>query len=552
MNDPIPRLFVLRRDRDVTGVSGLGDVADGVQWPDGSVVLRWRERPSTAVWASLELMLSVHGHDGATRVVWTDEASKGRAVLASALGRAYRLADRWEAAHGGAMSPVRAAGVELREVLDGDAPTVPGQRCGEECAEGHVYAGRCEQAGRHESQCRDRCRGATGIRGLLEHVGIDTRGRDITVAGRLVDAAEAPSGQVASGCASPDHACGTCGECAYEHPGEGGCPEAAETVHACPPEGSGLTPCCGRTPFELPLTDRISSEAPVTCQGATADRTPDTRADKNGPEIPNHQVNEGESSDSGPDTVTDPAWLHEQYARAIKSVRMRVVPDPIVMTMIQAGSGFHLKDEEARPLAAAVMRVRDRAMEALHQRLALAAAVRQDDIKEINRLTSELQRYTEAESADAAAGSYAQRAEQAEQQRDAARDRVEGEKRRGGLAEAAIERVRELHRPVEHRGRTICGECSAYDAEYDTTDGSPIEFEQCSTRLAIGNTQLGANDRQACPYCHGAPQFLRSELQAHVEEKHARVLAALARGLSLDEQLADPETRCRLPHEMET
>ena len=40
-----------------------------------------------------------------------------------------------------------------------------------------------------------------------------------------------------------------------------------ETVHGCPPDGSGLTPCCGRTPFELPLTDRISSEAPITCQG---------------------------------------------------------------------------------------------------------------------------------------------------------------------------------------------------------------------------------------------------------------------------------------------
>ncbi|MEV5163882.1 hypothetical protein AB0K66_04540 [Streptomyces werraensis] len=39
----------------------------------------------------------------------------------------------------------------------------------------------------------------------------------------------------------------------------------AEVIHACPPDGSGLTPCCGRTPFELPRTDRISSEAPTTC-----------------------------------------------------------------------------------------------------------------------------------------------------------------------------------------------------------------------------------------------------------------------------------------------
>lgn len=43
-----------------------------------------------------------------------------------------------------------------------------------------------------------------------------------------------------------------------------------ETVHACPPDGSGLTPCCGRTPFELPLGDRISSEAPTTCTGPAA------------------------------------------------------------------------------------------------------------------------------------------------------------------------------------------------------------------------------------------------------------------------------------------
>lgn len=61
-----------------------------------------------------------------------------------------------------------------------------------------------------------------------------------------------------------------------------------------------------------------------------------------------------------PDTITDPAWLRTEYAEAIKSIRLRLMPDPIVMTMIQAGSGFHLKDEEAWPFADAVMRVRDR------------------------------------------------------------------------------------------------------------------------------------------------------------------------------------------------
>ncbi|EST24509.1 hypothetical protein [Streptomyces roseochromogenus] len=115
MTAPIPRLFVLRRDRDITGVSGPGDVADGVQWADGSVVLRWRARPSTAVCDSLEVMLSVHGHAGATRVVWAEDTESGARAAA---GRAYQLADRWEAAHGSAMFLVRAAGAELRDVLD--------------------------------------------------------------------------------------------------------------------------------------------------------------------------------------------------------------------------------------------------------------------------------------------------------------------------------------------------------------------------------------------------------------------------------------------------
>ena len=40
-------------------------------------------------------------------------------------------------------------------------------------------------------------------------------------------------------------------------------------VHACPPVGSGLTPCCHRSPIDLPLTERISLDGTeVTCQGA--------------------------------------------------------------------------------------------------------------------------------------------------------------------------------------------------------------------------------------------------------------------------------------------
>jgi hypothetical protein len=51
-----------------------------------------------------------------------------------------------------------------------------------------------------------------------------------------------------------------------------------EVTHACPPEGEGLTPCCGRTPFELPMTDRMTLDpALVTCVRALA------RGDSGGP-----------------------------------------------------------------------------------------------------------------------------------------------------------------------------------------------------------------------------------------------------------------------------
>lgn len=43
----------------------------------------------------------------------------------------------------------------------------------------------------------------------------------------------------------------------------------APPVHGCPLDGSGVTPCCGRTPFELPRTDRMATDStPVTCPGA--------------------------------------------------------------------------------------------------------------------------------------------------------------------------------------------------------------------------------------------------------------------------------------------
>jgi hypothetical protein len=52
-------------------------VAEGCEFSDGSVALRWRgDNPATAVWPDLDSVLAVHGHQGATEVRWIDPQPK--------------------------------------------------------------------------------------------------------------------------------------------------------------------------------------------------------------------------------------------------------------------------------------------------------------------------------------------------------------------------------------------------------------------------------------------------------------------------------------------
>jgi hypothetical protein len=68
------RRFYLARDVDVSGVSGTGRVADGVLWPDGTASVRWRgDDQSTVHWDHMASAERVHGHGGATRIVWLDD-----------------------------------------------------------------------------------------------------------------------------------------------------------------------------------------------------------------------------------------------------------------------------------------------------------------------------------------------------------------------------------------------------------------------------------------------------------------------------------------------
>ncbi|HEY9409607.1 MAG TPA: hypothetical protein VIP77_08520 [Jiangellaceae bacterium] len=77
----LPRRFALQRRIDLSGVSGTGLVAYGTVYPTGQTTLAWcaGDVPSIGVYASAEHVEKIHGHDGATVIVWIDrEPAHGR------------------------------------------------------------------------------------------------------------------------------------------------------------------------------------------------------------------------------------------------------------------------------------------------------------------------------------------------------------------------------------------------------------------------------------------------------------------------------------------
>lgn len=61
------KVFNLVRTEDVSGVSGTGIVAEGVEFEGGKCVICWRgEKSSVNVYESMDEMLAIHGHEGKT------------------------------------------------------------------------------------------------------------------------------------------------------------------------------------------------------------------------------------------------------------------------------------------------------------------------------------------------------------------------------------------------------------------------------------------------------------------------------------------------------
>jgi hypothetical protein len=67
------RAFRLVRDEDHSGISGIGYVAEGVQFTDGTCAMRWTTHTcSTCLYATYDDLVTIHGHNGSTHIEWTD------------------------------------------------------------------------------------------------------------------------------------------------------------------------------------------------------------------------------------------------------------------------------------------------------------------------------------------------------------------------------------------------------------------------------------------------------------------------------------------------
>ena len=69
----LSRRFYIKRVADESGISGTGIVAEGVEFSDGTVAMRWRSHTgSVGVYANIKCVEAIHGHGGKTVVVWID------------------------------------------------------------------------------------------------------------------------------------------------------------------------------------------------------------------------------------------------------------------------------------------------------------------------------------------------------------------------------------------------------------------------------------------------------------------------------------------------
>jgi len=71
------RRFYFQRCSDISGVSGIGRVLNGVQLPSGKIVVEWRP-PTNSIchYNSIHDFEAIHCHKGKGKVIWVDADEK--------------------------------------------------------------------------------------------------------------------------------------------------------------------------------------------------------------------------------------------------------------------------------------------------------------------------------------------------------------------------------------------------------------------------------------------------------------------------------------------
>lgn len=68
------RQFYLQRNKDETGVSGTGIVAEGVEFTSGMIAMTWLGlHRCVNIYESIKTVEELHGHEGKTVIVFLDE-----------------------------------------------------------------------------------------------------------------------------------------------------------------------------------------------------------------------------------------------------------------------------------------------------------------------------------------------------------------------------------------------------------------------------------------------------------------------------------------------
>lgn len=66
------KVFALIRHVDVTGISGIGKIAVGVEWPDGTCTMFWLGTKTHGFYHDMEQIMQIHCYSGNAHVEFTN------------------------------------------------------------------------------------------------------------------------------------------------------------------------------------------------------------------------------------------------------------------------------------------------------------------------------------------------------------------------------------------------------------------------------------------------------------------------------------------------